>query len=97
MERLILGSRPFWGGGEGALHYTRIAQPAPHLLRNGWKLLYGKADRRLEPEETYFSRRADEMRFHLEEPFTLDGELFTPDPGVPVVLRGDKRIQFLKL
>lgn len=97
MERLILGSRPFWGGGEGALHYTRIAQPAPRLLRNGWKLLYGKPDRRLSPETAYFSRRADEMTFHLEQPFTLDGELFTPDPGVPVVLRGDKRIQFLKI
>lgn len=97
MERLILRSRPFWGGGEGALHYTRIAQPAPRLLRNGWKLLYGGADRKLEPAEAYFSRRADEMRFHLKEPFTLDGELFTPDPGVPVVLRGDKRIQFVKL
>lgn len=96
MERLILGSRPFWGEGGGALHYTRIAHPAPRLLRNGYTLLYGGARRKPLPEQTYFSRKADSMTFSLDAPFTLDGELFTPEPGVPVVLRGDKRLKFLR-
>lgn len=95
MERLILRSRPFWGQEGGALHYTRIADPAPRLLRNGCRLLYGGAERDLQPEATYFSRKADSMTFNLSEAFTLDGELFTPEPGVPVALSGDKTITFL--
>jgi hypothetical protein len=96
MERLILHSRPFWGEGTGALHYTRISDPAPRLLRNGCRLLYGGADREPRPREAYFSRKADSMSFNLSQPFTLDGELFTPEPGVPVALSGDQRIAFLR-
>lgn len=96
MERLVLRSRPFWGQGGGALHYTRIADPAPRLLRNGCRLLYGGAERDIRPRETYFSRKADSMTFSLREPFTLDGELFTPEPGVPVALSGDRRLTFLR-
>lgn len=97
MERLVLGSRPFWGSGAGALHYTRIAAPAPRLLRNGYRLLYGGAKRKLAPAEVYFSRKADGMSVSLSEPFTLDGELFTPEPDTPVLLRGDKRVEFLRI
>ena len=96
MERLILRSRPFWGQGSGRLHYTRISDPAPRLLRNGRRLLYGGAERELRPRESYFSRKADSMTFSLSEPFTLDGELFTPEPGVPVTLDGDQQITFLR-
>ncbi len=97
MERLVLGSRPFWGGGPGALHYTRIAHPAPRLLRNGYRLLYGSDQRKVAPAETYFSRKADSLSVSLTEPFTLDGELFTPEPDTPVVLRGDKRVKFVRI
>src|SRR3546814_15039037 len=34
LERLVLGSRPFWGGAGGALPFTAIAYPPDGLLRH---------------------------------------------------------------
>ena len=41
LDRLILGSRPFWNQGAGSIRFTSIAHPPPQLLRSAAKVLYG--------------------------------------------------------
>jgi hypothetical protein len=95
LDRLVLGSRPFWGAGEGALRYTGIAYPPNRLLRSAYRVLYGGDDRHL-PEPYYVSRNADRISLEMSCPFTLDGEIFQPAPTTPVELSRGGRIRFLR-
>lgn len=96
LDRLVLGSRPFWNGGDGQLRFTSIAYPPERLLRYAWRVLYGSEDRRL-PESSYLSRRANRVSLAMDCPFTLDGELFEPEPGCPVLLAADQQIRFVRV
>ena len=95
LDRLVLGSRPFWGAGEGALHYTGLAYPPNRLLRSAYRVLYGGDDRRL-PEPHYVSRNANRISFEMSCPFTLDGEIFEPLPSTPVELNRGGPVRFLR-
>lgn len=96
LNRLILGSRPFWGGDSGHLRFTSIAYPPQRMLRYAWRILYGRADRRL-PPESYLSRSVDRVALSMDCPFTLDGEIYQPTPGKEVVITAADEIQFVRL
>ncbi|HIP77674.1 MAG TPA: hypothetical protein EYH07_04325 [Kiloniellaceae bacterium] len=96
LDRLILGSRPFWNGGDGQLRFTSIAFPPERLLRYAGRVLYGGEDRKL-PSTSYLSRRANRVSLAMDCPFTLDGELFEPEPGRPVLLAADQQIRFVRV
>ncbi len=96
LDRLVLGSRPFWDGGDGQLRFTSIAYPPERLLRYAWRVLYGGEDRKL-PATSYLSRRANRVSLAMDCPFTLDGELFEPEPGCPVLLAADQQIRFVRI
>jgi diacylglycerol kinase (ATP) len=95
LDRLVLGSRPFWSSGAGYLRFTSIAFPPERLLRYAWRLLYGGPDRRL--PASYMSRTADRVRLDMDCTFTLDGELFEPAPGEAVVLTAADEATFVRL
>jgi hypothetical protein len=98
LERLLLGLRPFWGDGSGPLHYTavlarprRLIAALPHVLR-------GRASGTATADNGYVSRDVSGARLWLEgASYTLDGELFTGEPGRgPVVLREGGRVTFVR-
>jgi diacylglycerol kinase family enzyme len=94
LERLILGSRPFWGGGTGALRFTEIAYPPERLLRYARRVLYGGENRHL-PESSYRSWSAQRVEVQMDCRFTLDGEFFEPTPGLPLVLTAADEARFV--
>ena len=96
LERLILGSRPFWGGGNGDLRFTEIVYPPERLLRYARRILYGGEDRQL-PQSSYRSWSARRVELTMECPFTLDGEFFQPTPGRPLVLTAADEARFVRL
>ena len=96
LERLILGSRPFWAENSGSIRFTSIAHPPVHLIRSAPKVLYGWRRATL-PREAYVSRSAERIALRLDSPFTLDGELFEPDPEQPLVLTARDSIGFVRL
>ncbi len=96
LDRLILRSRPYWGDQPAALRFTGITFPPKNLLRSVFRVLYGGAKRNL-PADSYFSRNADRIELNLTGPFTLDGEMYQPTPGHPVVLSNEGSIQLVKL
>ncbi|MFQ5784862.1 MAG: diacylglycerol kinase family protein [Alphaproteobacteria bacterium] len=95
LDRLTLNSRPFWGPGDGALRYTSVAYPPRRFVRSLFPLLYGGPDRNL-PNGDYVSRTADVIALSMTCPFVLDGELFTPVEGRPVVLSGGRTARFVR-
>lgn len=94
LDRLMLRSRPYWGRENGRLRYTGIAYPPRKLGRSAYRLLYGGGDR--EFSDGYVSCNADRVIFEMDCPFTLDGELFEPEPGTPVELSGGGRLRFVR-
>lgn len=95
LQRLILGVMPFWGDGAGQLRYTSVGFPPRSL----WRALVPAMRGRPKPwmgERGYLSGRTDECRLTLDSPIVFDGEIFRPETGVPVVLRADRRVTFLR-
>lgn len=94
LDRLVLGSRPFWGEGAGGLRFTSIAHPPPHLLRALWPLLTGR--RPAGADGAYVSRNVHRLSLAMDGPWTLDGEMFTGRPERPVVLQEGAEVCFLR-
>ena len=95
LERLILGSRPFWTPGKGAIRFTSIGHPPPQLIRSAPKVLYGW--RRATLSEDYVSGGAERIALRLDGAFTLDGEFFEPVPDQPVLLTATDELRFVRL
>jgi len=94
LDRLVVGSRPFWNQGQGPLRYSAIAHPPERLLLNARKVLYGPRARKLPPG--YRSRGAHSLELHLEGPFTLDGQFYQPDPARPLRITAENSLTFLR-
>lgn len=96
LERLILGSRPFWNQGDGAIRFTSIAHPPSHLIRSAPKVLYGWRRASL-PDDCYVSCSAERITLRLDGAFTLDGELFESMPDQPILLTARDELCFVRL
>jgi diacylglycerol kinase (ATP) len=96
LDRLVLGSRPFWDIGEAPMRFTAIDHPATDLVRNARQILWGGEQRRL-PDPPYRSGGAARVELLLDRPFTIDGEFFQTPPGHPVVVTAEDQMRFVKL
>ncbi|MDA1324715.1 MAG: diacylglycerol kinase family protein [Proteobacteria bacterium] len=96
LDRLLLGSRPFWTDTPGPLHFFCISYPPKRLALYVPRLLYGGSHRKL-PGESYFSQDATSVRLKFDGPFTLDGEFFEAEPGEEIVLSARERAKFVQL
>lgn len=95
LDRLILGSRPFWNTGSGPLRWTEIADPPRRLLLNAPGVLYGRSDRSIK-DQSYLSRGVQRVSLALDGPFTLDGQFFTAERRNPLIITADDRVAFVK-
>jgi diacylglycerol kinase (ATP) len=97
LERLVLGLRPFWGQGPGPLRYTAVLGRPRRLLAALPRVLRGRAGGAATVDNGYTSRNVDEVRFWLDSGYTLDGQMFTGEPGRgPIVLRDGGRVTFVR-
>ncbi|WP_176245179.1 diacylglycerol kinase family protein [Oceanibacterium hippocampi] len=95
LDRLVLGSRPFWNDDREPLRFTAIDYPPDHLFRRAGKLLYGGPERAL--PAGYRSCGAGRVELDMTCRFTLDGQLYDPEPGKPVILSAADRLDFLRI
>ena len=96
LDRLLLGSRPFWTELPGPLHFSYISYPPKRLGLYVPRILYGGPRRNL-PAESYFSQDINSVRLKLDGPFTLDGEFFQAERDKEIVLSSDERANFIRL
>lgn len=97
LDRLIMGLSPFWGdgAGDGPLRLTTVAYPPPRLARALLPLARGRP-RPWMAASGYASRRLDRLTLLSACPIVFDGQIFTPDPAVPVTISGERRLTFAR-
>ncbi len=94
LERLVLGSRPFWGPGVGPLACTYLDARPQHFLLHLPALLRGH-EAALPSAKGYHARRAERLEVGVDEPWLLDGEILDA-PG-PLELGASPPLAFLRL
>jgi diacylglycerol kinase family enzyme len=98
LERLILGLRPYWGIEDAPLQLTALTANPQHLLRTILTLAFCRKKRHQRQEYGYFSHNVHEVRLNLDTGFTLDGQLYMPEPlEGPVVVKEGGTVSFLRL
>ena len=76
LDRLILGTQPFWGGKQAPIRTTIFPYPVPNILRWLLPALYGGEMRKAPPGATSFTSGSLEIATPVS--FVLDGEFFDP-------------------
>jgi diacylglycerol kinase (ATP) len=96
LDRLVLGTRPFWNNGDRPVHFTAFDHPPVGIVRHACQILFGGKSREL-PDPPFHSRGAGRVELRLDRPFTIDGEFFRAARGVPVVITAEEEIRYVKL
>lgn len=76
LDRLLLGTRPYWGRENAPLRYTLVEEGARRLWRNLPRLALGRPGRALAPENGYHSRNVHRLAAEIDAPWVVDGELY---------------------
>ncbi len=97
LERLLLGLRPWWGEGQGAIHLTSVRRRPAALIRRAPSLLYGRRHSKMSVSEGYYSSNVDAFDLFPDSAFALDGEIFQVAPGQSVRVEATAPLPFLNL
>lgn len=97
LEELVLGLRPYWGEEAAPLHYASVRAAPRRWVRALPGVLRGRPGRHVTPENGYESRNARRLEIGLGTSFFVDGEIFDPSPGTPLVIESGGTAKFLTL
>lgn len=86
---------PYAACGDGPLRITAVSADAPRFRRRLPRLLQGRFDAAMRPEQGYLSGRCRRVSIEGLARYTLDGEPFNTDPAVPLILSAGPRLRFL--
>lgn len=96
LSRLFSRMRPFWGQGPGGVRFTSIAAPCERLGRASVGLLRGKPADWATPQNGYMSRNVERAELRMNCGFTVDGELWQPDPDRSIALSAESVVHFVR-
>lgn len=96
LERLFLRMNPFWGRGPGGVRFTAMASRGRRLAAAAPGILRGRPRDFVTAENGYTSANAEQVELRIGEGFTIDGEIFGPEPDELVRVVADRRIQFIR-
>lgn len=74
-DRLLLGTRPYWGTGAGPIHATTVRAHPARLLASMLPVLRGRGAR-LRAQDGYASANVHSLAMNLEGPFVVDGQCY---------------------
>lgn len=97
LGRLFAGMRPFLGEEPAPVRFTAIAGRAKRQARSAPAILRGRRRPWIVPAAGYHSRNAKRVVLSMDCGFTVDGELFAPEPGRIVSLSAHERVRFLRV
>jgi len=99
LRRLFCRINPFWGTEARPVRFTALATDcvkSRHIPISAARVLAGRPPVSLEPEGAFTSRNVDSAEMRLSAGFTIDGEVFPPEPDQVVTLSADERVGFVR-
>ncbi len=93
LNRLVLGTRPFWGGKTGPIRATALPFPVANLARWVWPALYGPEDRDMPPGAVSFCVRS--LEIWSSTPFVIDGEFFDSPQSEPLRIETGPEFEYV--
>ena len=96
LKRLFLRLCPFWGTEGAPLRFTTIAAHATRSPVAVWKVLRGLPPPPFALDSGYCSHNVERLTLQMDCGFTIDGELFEPQPGRILHLATDHRLRFIR-
>lgn len=96
LSRLFARMRPFWGKGPGGVRFTAIAAPCEKIGKAAIGMLRGRPASWVTPETGYTSRNVEHAELRMSCGFTVDGELWQPDPDRSVALSAERVVHFVR-
>jgi diacylglycerol kinase (ATP) len=93
LDKLILGTKPFWGGATAPLRTTTMPYPVPSILRWMWPVMFGKETRKSPPGST--SRACISCDVSCPTSFVIDGEFYDPPTDEPLHLEAGPKIDYI--
>jgi diacylglycerol kinase (ATP) len=98
LERLMLGSRPFWGQESAPLHTSLVHADAERFLRNLPAMARGKPNRHMTEANGYSSHNASRIRLAMDGSWMLDGEVHEARiSDGPVTISNGGDVTFVRL
>jgi diacylglycerol kinase family enzyme len=87
---------PFAERGEGPVRFTAVRTGGPSLLRLLPALIRGRFDQDRDTRRGILSSRTDRVELRGIDRYALDGELFSVDPALPLVLTAGQALRVLR-
>jgi diacylglycerol kinase (ATP) len=96
LSRLFARMRPFWGQGPGGVRFTSVAAPCKRIGFAAPGILRGNPAEWVNPTNGYTSRNVDRAELRMNCGFTVDGELWQPDPDRSVAISAESVVHFVR-
>jgi diacylglycerol kinase (ATP) len=93
LDKLVLNTRPFWGGRTGPIRTTIFPYPVPSVARWMLPVMYGGEDRKGPPQSPSFC--SESLEVSSKAIFVIDGEFFDPPTDGPLRLEAGPVFTFL--
>jgi hypothetical protein len=94
LEKLVLNTRPFWGGKTAPIRTTVFPYPVPSVTRWLLPVMYGSETRTPPPGSVSFC--SDGLTVTAQSDFVIDGEFFPAPQGEPLRLGTGPLFTFLR-
>ena len=93
LERLVLGTRPFWGGKTAPIRASAFPYPLPSVVRWLLPAMYGAETRRMPDGCVSFCTR--DLRISSQTIYVIDGEFFDGPEDEPLRIEAGPELAFL--
>lgn len=84
LDKLVLNTRPFWGGKTGSIRTSIFPYPVPSVVRWLLPVMYGGENRKAPPNSASFC--SETLTVASKSYFVIDGEFFAPPADEPLRL-----------
>jgi hypothetical protein len=95
LERLVLGSRPYWNASAGPLRWTIVEVEARRFWLRMWRVIMGRPGAVLREDEGYFSGGVERAELKFDGPFVVDGELYESSADHPITVTTDRTLRWI--
>lgn len=94
LEKLVLNTKPFWGGKTGPIRTSLFPYPVPSVVRWLLPVMYGGESRAAPPGSISFC--SEELSVTSKVMFVVDGEFFDPPKNEPLRLETGPVFTFVR-